>query len=422
MIKPFEKQKTHIEQLIKIINKHKYAFDFSEPGSGKTYCASYILKNHFNAALIICPATVKLKWRGMKKQFNLPILDILSFQSFRGMLGREIKHRYLNRVDMGHYQGAKQIINTTFSATDKYKELIKNKFLIIIDEIQNIKNKSLAHEACRTAIKSILAANNSAVLMLSGIAFDNYKNIPLIMRLVGAQPCNYIEFMTEYMPEHMSRMEGNNEFKIKCRNYYMNVPNPELYNRELSELKNTDCEGRMLQQMRKIEIIKTELFIRRAREILRNPKVKLVIILNYTASVNIIYDALSNHNPSKLVGKTSSDMRDKVIREFQQPNNNLRLIVGNMRVLSSGIDLDDKTGKYPRYCIINKNFSALDQQQLYYRFKREDTKSNPHIEFIFANVKQREDRIIRCVDKKNNVISKLMNKELFYLENVYESE
>lgn len=421
MIKPLKKQQHHINQLLQIIDKHKYAFDFSEPGSGKTYCASYILTHHhFKHAAVVCPTSVIPKWKDMRRKYNLPILTITSYQSFCGKVGYDLKHKYLTRKDMSHYEGTKQIINTSYTPTAYYRKLINEGFLLILDEIQNVKNKTLTHKACFAAISPLLNSKTSATLMLSGVAFDSCRNIPLILQLVGESPRDYNTFMLEYMPEHMSRMISNKDYHIKCRNYYMRVNNTEEFNKELVTLQTLNTDYKLIQQVRKIEILKTGLFIRRAQEILANPNTKLVIILNFTKPINMVYDALSAYKPACLTGSSSATYRGKVIEQFQKPNASLRLIVGNMHVLSAGIDLDDKHGNWTRYCIINQNFSALDQQQLYYRFKREDTKSSPHIEFLFANVAQREYRITKSIEVKNSIIQDLMDKEMFYFENVYE--
>ena len=74
-----------------------------------------------------------------------------------------------------------------------------------------------------------------------------------------------------------------------------------------------------------------------------------------------------------------------MIDEFQKPDNNKRLIIGNLKVMCNGIDLDDKYGNFPRYAFVSPTFSAIDLYQFSCRFLRSsDSKSHTTIRYMFS--------------------------------------
>ncbi len=116
------------------------------------------------------------------------------------------------------------------------------------------------------------------------------------------------------------------------------------------------------------------------------PNAKVVVALSYSDSIHELANKLTTWNPLILNGDLSRKNKDTYISLFQQPSTARRLLIGNINVISTGIDLDDKNGNYPRYVFVNPNFSMITLQQLSYRFLRSlDTKSHTIIRYVYSS-------------------------------------
>ena len=136
--------------------------------------------------------------------------------------------------------------------------------------------------------------------------------------------------------------------------------------------------------MQVIETGKIQMFARVARQKLAMPCTKVVIAVNYTDTVTDLKALLLDFNPLLLVGSTSETGRKTVLNKFQAPSTEHRLLICNQLVASTGIDLDDKHGGFPRACLVSPNYSTITSYQLGHRFQRLDTKSDAHVHFVFA--------------------------------------
>jgi len=99
-------------------------------------------------------------------------------------------------------------------------------------------------------------------------------------------------------------------------------------------------------------------------------------------------------------GQVPKDKRYDLLKPFQENNDDMRLIIANMDVLSTGIDLDDKDGKFPRYVFASPNYKTMVIQQMTYRFLRADTKSDTTIDFVYGDCNTEESSILGCLSKK----------------------
>jgi hypothetical protein len=134
-----------------------------------------------------------------------------------------------------------------------------------------------------------------------------------------------------------------------------------------------------------IETAKISTFVRVAREsLLGDPNKKVVICLNYTDSILDVVTALSEFNPLVVRGSTTERQRGEILAKFQRQDNKYRILVGNLSCLSTGIDLDDKNGTFPRLALVSPNYSTITLHQLVYRFLRADTRSDSQVHFVFG--------------------------------------
>jgi hypothetical protein len=134
-----------------------------------------------------------------------------------------------------------------------------------------------------------------------------------------------------------------------------------------------------------IETGKIHTFARVARQHLEQyPQAKVVIAVNYSETLNDLRKLLQDFTPLSLEGCTSVGGRSKALERFAYPSTEHRLLLCNQSVASTGIDLDDKHGGFPRLCLVNPTYSSIVAFQLGHRFLRMDTRSNATVHFVFA--------------------------------------
>ncbi|GAQ93139.1 hypothetical protein KFL_013200020, partial [Klebsormidium nitens] len=154
----------------------------------------------------------------------------------------------------------------------------------------------------------------------------------------------------------------------------------------------------------KIESAKVQTFARVALKALKsNPQKKLVICVNYNDSLHRLRDLLSCYSPLVLNGTVQKEERKHVIDKFQAPSDEHRVLLGNVAVCSTGIDLDDKFGGWPRLALISPNYHTLNLYQLGHRFQRMDTKSSATVHMVFAQ-HAHELPILDALSRKGGVM------------------
>jgi hypothetical protein len=83
--------------------------------------------------------------------------------------------------------------------------------------------------------------------------------------------------------------------------------------------------------------------------------------------------------------------------------------------VSTGVDLDDKDGRFPRLGLVSPNYSTITLHQLTYRFLRADTRSDAHVHFVFGrefiNGKivrgLTELNVLNCLARKSRVMKEV---------------
>ena len=159
-----------------------------------------------------------------------------------------------------------------------------------------------------------------------------------------------------------------------------------------------------------------------------NKNCKIVITMNYTDSLNGLYKKLEKLKPIILNGTVLPDDRNDIINKFQKNNAKVRVLLCNLRVVCSGIDLDDKFGDYPRFVFVSPSYSTIDMYQHSCRYLRAlDTKSNTIIRYVYSTegiiskkfdtmkqmqvysdkfkTEKQEEHILKVVSKKTVVMS-----------------
>jgi hypothetical protein len=138
------------------------------------------------------------------------------------------------------------------------------------------------------------------------------------------------------------------------------------------------------QRMIETGMIGTMVRVCRAR-LLENPCLKVVISVNFSDTISDLMSMLAEFSPLEYSGKISRVRREEALKSFQEPSVRCRLLIGNLTCLSTGIDLDDKDGRFPRLCLSRPNYSTITLYQLSHRFNRGlDTRSVARVEFLYG--------------------------------------
>jgi SNF2 family DNA or RNA helicase len=204
---------------------------------------------------------------------------------------------------------------------------------------------------------------------------------------------------SEYSARVFSDVDNLRRAVSEVNDTFTKFKKNERFDKEVNPLENSKAKAlkekrnemvqrlieRIIFNMRIIENAKMNIFIDLAQKRLQeNPNYKVCLFVNYTSSIKILQKALKEYNPLVLDGKVPKENRQEILNKFQEPTDNFRLLIGNIRVCSSGVDIDDKIGKFPRFVYANANLSILDLQQLPSRFLRLDTVSSTFFRFVYV--------------------------------------
>lgn len=528
----YETQQEHVQRIDAMFAQFPFALDFSMLGAGKTYTSTYLaMKRGYKHVIVICPVSVIPKWKQMQRTFDVPIRQIMGFQALRSTKFHQPKHGYLHRRDYKHtvttqhphlrhpmFQRTEVIDKVDFKITDEYQAMVDEGLLLIIDEMQNIKNISSQFHAAQALIHAITLKNGelsqlwkrpskgffsflkrepddvpqhefkSHVLLLSGSPIDKQPQAVHIFRALGIMTDDRIAQMniqtgvvdwrgmqqiedfcraidptaTSATPRQYGfepTLDGyayrlfQNVFKrhfsssmpppkpkavLHKRNAYyaIDAEGAEICARGLTGLKTATqfdgnnvnfaggigaaagSAGRALcgvtRSLQIIETGKIKLFARVAREHLtKNPMSKVCIAVNFSDTVTDLQTLLADFQPLILTGSCSEIQRGKVMDQFQAHTLERRLLICNQSVASTGIDLDDKHGAFPRLALVSPNYSSIMSYQLGHRFQRADTKSDAQVHFVFAKRKGQtkeacadiiELRVLDALSRKSQVM------------------
>ena len=161
-----------------------------------------------------------------------------------------------------------------------------------------------------------------------------------------------------------------------------------------------------------IETSKIDTFHRLARKDLEfDPCKKVVIGVNYSATIKDLASLLAEYNPLIIDGSKSVKARRAILDKFQAPTSEYRVLIGNIAVISTGIDLDDKHGEFPRVCYVSPNYNTIHIYQLGHRFLRGlDTKSDTDIYMVYSDNRY-ERRMMESLMSKGQIMKSVTREQ-----------
>jgi len=138
---------------------------------------------------------------------------------------------------------------------------------------------------------------------------------------------------------------------------------------------------------------------------------KVVIYSKFNNTIRELERRLYKYNPRVITGALKETQRIPIFREFQAPNNNIRLLIINTKITSESISLNDTTGRFPRIAFIMSDFELTNQIQIFGRFFRRGSVGGSSCYIVYGNSDHgREDRIIGSIGRSISVV-KEFNKE-----------
>lgn len=456
----------HSNRLLNVLRSGESSsvLDLSTMGLGKTYTSTHIVKQlGVKNVLVICPVSMESKWKSMAENYKIENLVAISFASLRGVTGKQPKHGFLIRdvkdSTTRFYDSGEPMKEENFVPSQKFISMVSEGMVMIVDEVHNLKNESDQFRACLVLTEEVYRQKSHAIF-LSGTPIDKYDQASRILKLMGlnrddkpiAHICRAINpsvteqlvkkhppnnkhnedilayhLFSEIIREKFCSAMPNPIELIDCKNGYYNISNTvtehlEYYIRELHKAVGSKFEtgidngnlGGVVKALEGIEQSKIPLFERLVRETLAsNPNAKICVGLNFVErTLKSLADKLKDLNPGVIYGETSRQVRDKVINLFQEDNSKLRVIIVNVKSLSTGVDLDDKTGNWPRFIFTSPNYNIMDLHQFSRRFIRVDSKSNPVYRFVYGKCNLTETSILNCLGRKTLIMQGLLKEQV----------
>ncbi|KAG5189010.1 hypothetical protein JKP88DRAFT_287015 [Tribonema minus] len=491
-LKLCQAQKEHVAALKRVLERSPFALDFSML-SGKTYTACQLAFDlGMQHVIVVAPNAVLSKWHDMKERYGVPLKGAYAFTFVKGTRGRQPRHGLLARTDTVEFKERAGRRMTVRRVT-----MVNEGLLLVVDEIQNIKNVSYQMLACRMLMAPVLGVlstadalkppNASRVLLLSGSPMDKpeqarnlfvslgvlrarrlcdyhiggqyytYRGLDEIRAFCAPLP-GYVDvnpaagnfnmgdcvkaaygvFQGAFKPAFARAMpppraaavldERNGHFAVLPADDRRAVTAAiaELQRAAIAELQRVCCYdaqtdtvdlSQSLEQNQvfaaitlalvKIETAKTETLARIAqRALAEHPQRKVVVCVNYTDTLRRLAQRLHAHAPLVLHGEVPKGAaRDAVVRAFQRPDAARRLLIGNLGMCSTGIDLDDKHGAFPRVCFVSPQFNTITLYQLTHRFLRLDTRSDARVYMVYGKLHGvRETSILDALARKGRVV------------------
>ena len=146
------------------------------------------------------------------------------------------------------------------------------------------------------------------------------------------------------------------------------------------------------------------------------PNCKVILTFNYNSSINLALANLQHFNPLVLNGSVLKDNREDIIKKFQQPNLDYRLLITNLKVISLGISLEDKDGRFPRRAYGSPNCSATDMLQWVSRFHSKETKGTEpvYVRFLYGKSVKPLKSVINAIFRKSKVFKDILTTQVAY--------
>lgn len=168
-------QLEHFNRICHILQTHYAYIDTSNMGCGKTVVTIKLAKHYDLSLIVVCPLSVTTNWQKECEKYGVPLLKTITYQALRGTVNSPPTHGLLEKRDDEYVE------------SDKYKEMVKKGILLVLDEVQKVKNDTVERKCVHTLVKTLVSMNNciSRVAALSATPCDKAIHAESILKIAG---------------------------------------------------------------------------------------------------------------------------------------------------------------------------------------------------------------------------------------------
>lgn len=466
-IQLWKTQKAHFRRICGIVQNHHCYLDTSPMGAGKTIVTLNVCKLASLKLFVVCPKSTASMWKNEADKYGVEVVNIYTYQMFAGKASTGCNHQYLDKTTDGYLpteiltRGVNEGILFVFDEM----HALKNPGTSAIEAAH-----SLVREVIRVNKRSRVALL-SATPCDKEVHSQNV--LKMLGTICQTKLYDYDQSNEQYIPTgildlydlcdklnpHLSPLirlgkpVSNKSISNICYTYYQEIikdhfasamPSPEIpYERDAKngyyKMSDDDIEeliegvnllgkatgfdettgtvnmgngsfGALTRAMVKIESAKLNTLVRLANETLRSdPTSKVILYVWYIDSIKYLQKNLMEHQPLAMWGETKTEMRDRIISEFQADHLNHRVLISNAKVGGIGISLDDRYGNSERHLFMIPTYNFIDLVQATGRIHRGTTKSQAHIRFVYSKECSTETRILNAIAKKSEITRSMLH-------------
>jgi len=447
----FNFQKEKANYLLNIINQTNIGLDCSVVGSGKTYIAMDVLIKLNRPYIIICPKIVISQWENIvekydkssnliyvtnyeqikthklnefnKSGWNLPKDTVILFDEAHKLKGYQTQNsKLLTLINLNKYKlylisatiadsplAFVNIAKTIGLCYNEYaflreygcKRGFQNKGWVFSGDIQylaklhNIIFHDKNHCGVRITYDDISQYMPKQCIDLFYIK-DYYNKINVLYTYLEA----YLENTEIILPSSSIFDEDDSLIITSTFDKLVNDKPIDLrkIESELNSIQLVLVKRTRLRQL--IEMIKAKIMVD-IIESYFNDKYSIVVMFNYSYSINLLNTLLTQR---KIYNKTitgQTNNKDEIINEFQQDN--LHVLIMNIKAAGLGISLHDIHGNYKRISFISPSDNIYELQQSLGRIYRTGSKTNV-IQYIIT--------VANTIEEAVNILYKTKLKQM----------
>lgn len=460
-------QKEHFRRICGIVENHHCYLDTSPMGAGKTIVTLQLCKKAKLKLFVVCPKSTSSMWRNEAEKYGVEVVDIYTYQMFAGKANTGCNHPYLIKRTDGYLPTEildQRIKEGTLFVFDEMHAL-KNPGTSAIEAAHSlVRQVVLVNKRSRVALLSATPCDKEVhsqnVLKMLGVIRQSklYDYDHSNEQYIPTGIIDLYEFCDKLNPQlspiiRLGKPVTNKSVSNICYTYYQQIIKdhftsamlpPEIpherdakngyYKMSKDDIENLEegvsmlgkavgfddktgtvnmgngTFGALTKALVKIEAAKLNTLVRLANETLASdPTSKVILYVWYIDSIKYLLKHLHTHSPMAMWGETKTEMRDRIIAEFQADHLNHRVLISNAKVGGIGISLDDRHGTYERYLFMIPNYNFIDLQQATGRVFRGTTKSEAHVRFVYSKDYRNETRILNAIAKKSQITRSMLH-------------